>query len=432
MFLTIDTWRALLGRGALDAALARLYGAQALPRQRARHLMLLDRFAARFGPAREAAILSAPGRTELCGNHTDHQGGRVLAAAVTADCLAVVSPSGAPGRAALASEGYAPLTLSLEQLAPAAGERGTTAALLRGAAHCLAARGAIAGFDAALCSDVPAGAGLSSSAACAVLLGACLTACAGRMAAPEMLALAAQHAENEYFGKPSGLMDQMASAVGGLLLMDFREPGAPRVTRLDADFARCGLAVLLTDTGGSHADMTQAYAAIPRDMRLAARALGSETLGAADPAAFEAALPGLRGRVPALALLRAMHFFDENARVPAMAAALAAGDAARVIALARASGRSSFELLQNVCPADPEERGLALALALGERALRARGAAEDAFAVRVHGGGFAGTIQSFVPRELANGFRADMERLFGPGSCAPAVIRPVGVTALRP
>ena len=392
MFLTIDTWRALLGRGALDAALARLYGAQALPRQRARHLMLLDRFAARFGPAREAAILSAPGRTELCGNHTDHQGGRVLAAAVTADCLAVVSPSGAPGRAALASEGYAPLTLSLEQLAPAAGERGTTAALL----------------------------------------GACLTACAGRMAAPETLALAAQHAENEYFGKPSGLMDQMASAVGGLLLMDFREPGAPRVTRLDADFARCGLAVLLTDTGGSHADMTQAYAAIPRDMRLAARALGSETLGAADPAAFEAALPGLRGRVPDLALLRAMHFFDENARVPAMAAALAAGDAARVIALARASGRSSFELLQNVCPADPEERGLALALALGERALRARGAAEDAFAVRVHGGGFAGTIQSFVPRELANGFRADMERLFGPDSCAPAVIRPAGLTALRP
>lgn len=251
MFLTIDTWRALLGRGALDAALARLYGAQALPRQRARHLMLLDRFAARFGPAREAAILSAPGRTELCGNHTDHQGGRVLAAAVTADCLAVVSPSGAPGRAALASEGYAPLTLSLEQLAPAAGERGTTAALLRGAAHCLAARGAIAGFDAALCSDVPAGAGLSSSAACAVLLGACLTACAGRMAAPETLALAAQHAENEYFGKPSGLMDQMASAVGGLLLMDFREPGAPRVTRLDADFARCGLAVLLTDTAAA-------------------------------------------------------------------------------------------------------------------------------------------------------------------------------------
>ena len=201
---------------------------------------------------------------------------------------------------------------------------------------------------------------------------------------------------------------------------------------LDADFARCGLAVLLTDTGGSHADMTQAYAAIPRDMRLAARALGSETLGAADPAAFEAALPGLRGRVPDLALLRAMHFFDENARVPAMAAALAAGDAARVIALARASGRSSFELLQNVCPADPEERGLALALALGERALRARGAAEDAFAVRVHGGGFAGTIQSFVPRELANGFRADMERLFGPDSCAPAVIRPAGVTVLRP
>ena len=138
MFLTIDTWRALLGRGALDAALARLYGAQALPRQRARHLMLLDRFAARFGPAREAAILSAPGRTELCGNHTDHQGGRVLAAAVTADCLAVVSPSGAPGRAALASEGYAPLTLSLEQLAPAAGERGTTAALLRGAGVTLA------------------------------------------------------------------------------------------------------------------------------------------------------------------------------------------------------------------------------------------------------------------------------------------------------
>lgn len=428
---TVEEWRTLLDGGALDGALARLYGAADTERQRARYAALLDHFSARFDGAQKAFLLSAPGRTELCGNHTDHQRGRVLAAAVAADCVAVAAPNGTM-RVALESEGYAPVALSLAQLGPAPEEKNSPAALLRGTAAWLARSGPVAGFNAVMCSDVPGGAGLSSSAACGVLFGACLAACAGRPLPPLALAQAAQSAENEYFGKPSGLMDQLSSAVGGLVKIDFAQAQAPQVERLDADFARCGLAVILVETGGSHAGLTASYAAIPRDMRLVAHALGAEVLGEVDPAAFSAALPALRGRVPDLALLRALHFFDENARVDAMAAALCGGDAAQVLALARASGRSSFELLQNVCPTDPGERSLALALALTDRFFVSAGVGDGRWATRVHGGGFAGTIQTLLPVAQAEDYCAYMAQTFGRGCCHRVSIRPVGVTALVP
>ena len=520
---TVPEWRALLHGGALDAMLTSLYGADAVGAQRDRYDALLLRFAARFGEDRPAAIFSAPGRTEIGGNHTDHQRGRVLAAAVTMDCAAVAAPNG-EGRITLESEGYAPLGLSLDRLTPIAAERNTSAALLRGVAAGLKQRGhVIGGFDAVIGSNVPGGAGLSSSAAYAVLLGNCMTGLYEGAAGDAVeLAQVARQAENAFFGKPSGLMDQLASSVGGFVTIDFFDETAPRVERIPVDLSDLGLAVCLVNTGGSHADLTHEYAAIPQDMHLVARWFGRGVLAEVDPNAFYAALPALRESVSDLALLRAMHFFSENARVPEQAAALRGGDAARFLALVRASGRSSFALLQNICPMDRAERGLALALALTERfftdcahgtpdwasgskaaegkpgmrdsvlcgtpdwasgskaaegkpgirdsvfrempdwasgskaaegkpgirdsvlsgtpdwasgskAAEGKPGIRDSvfrempvWASRVHGGGFAGAIQTFVPLDCAAAYAAYMERVFGPGSCYRVSVRPVG------
>lgn len=427
-------WLDLLHGGALDGALASLYGAAAVQTQRARYDALLRRFAEAFGGQRTAVIVSAPGRTELCGNHTDHQRGHVLAAAVAEDCVAVASPR-ADDQAVLLSEGYAPVCLSLGRLEPDPAEQGTPAALLRGVAAGLARRGhTVGGFDAVACSTVPAGAGMSSSAAFEVLLANCLAGLYGTGAPDPMeIARVAWEAENRYFGKPCGQMDQLSSSLGGIVHIDFADAAAPRAECVVASLSKLGLAACLMHTGGSHADLTREYAAIPADMRLVAARLGKEVLSEVEERAFYEALPRLRGAVPDLSLLRAMHFFQENARVPRLVEALRTGDAAQFLALVRASGRSSFEVLQNVCPADSRERGLALALALTERFFACDGMQETAaphFAARVHGGGFAGAIQTFLPVGQAAAYTAYMEGIFGPGSCRPVVLRPAGGTVL--
>ena len=426
MLHSVSAWQSLLREGRLDDALRRLCGRESVAAERARYGALLDRFLAQFGPRPQAALVSAPGRTEIGGNHTDHQRGRVLAAAVTLDCIACAAPNG-ENCIRIHSEGYAPVRISLDSLAPVPSEAGTPAALVRGMAAGWRARGLPAGgFDAVVSSDVPAGAGLSSSAAFEVLVGACMRALYGGADDPAVLAQAAQEAESAFFGKPCGGMDQLVSAAGGLVMIDFFDAQRPAVERMEIDPAALGLGLCLVNTGGSHAGLTEEYAAIPEDMRRVAALFGRDVLAQVEPEAFSEAIPALRGRVPDRAILRAMHFFDENARVLRQAEALRAGDAERFLRLVRASGRSSFELLQNVCPANRDERGLALALALTERFFSENGFGQAGWAVRVHGGGFAGTIQTFAPLDILAAYTAYMERVFGPGSCCRVRIRPAG------
>ncbi|MDR0898312.1 MAG: galactokinase [Oscillospiraceae bacterium] len=384
-----------------------------------RYDALAARFAALYSEAGAPRFFSAPGRTEIGGNHTDHQGGRVLAAAIDRDSLLAAAPR-SDMRVRLHSEGYAPIELDLTDLSPQSAETGTTAALVRGCAAALAKAGrAVGGFDAAATSEVMPGSGLSSSAAMEVLLLATLDGLYGdgTLPAPERAQMA-QFAENVYFGKPSGLMDQMASSVGGLVAIDFG--GAePIIDPLSFDFAAQGYALAVVHTGGSHDNLTAAYAAIPAEMEQVAAQFGQKRLRDVDPAAFEAELPALRSRVSDRALLRAMHFFTEDARVPQQAAALRRGDLPGFLALINASGESSQALLQNLYQSPPEEP-LALALALSQQMLAGCGA------WRVHGGGFAGTILAFVPLDRLDAYRARMDAVFGAGACQPLNIRPVG------
>ncbi len=423
--MTIPGWRAALVGSAALQALSALYGEDA-PRQQARYRALLDAYCASFGDGTEISIFSAPGRSEIGGNHTDHQNGRVLAAAVTLDAVACAAKADG-GVVAIRSEGYDKLALALDSLSPRVDEQNASASLVRGVAAYFAEHGyRIGGFSAAVASDVPKGSGLSSSAAYGVLIGTILSGLYnGGGVAPAEIAKAAKFAENRYFYKPSGLMDQLASAVGGFLEIDFSDREYPAVARVDRDIGALGYALCVVSTGGSHADLTDEYASIPAEMGSVARCFGCEVLGNVDERVFHTSIGTLRGRVTDRALLRAMHFFAENARVPQQAAALRGGDMERFIRLMRESGRSSFELLQNVCPRDEAQRGLALALALSDRFIGARGAC------RVHGGGFAGTILALLPQADVSAYAAGMERVFGEGCCRRLNVRYAGSLEIK-
>ena len=369
---------------------------------------------------------SAPGRTEICGNHTDHQHGCVLAAAVDLETCAEATPRD-DGIVRVRSEGYAPVEIQLRDLAARKDERGTSAALVRGVAAGIAARGyALCGFDADVRSSVLPGSGLSSSAAYEVLIGRIFNAlsCQGRISAVE-IAQISQYAENVYFGKPSGLMDQMASSVGGLVFIDFADPQTPLVERVEFDFAHCGYTPCILDSGADHADLTDEYAAIPQEMRSVARCFGKEVLREVNEAEFYAQLKQVREQTGDRAVLRAMHFFDENRRVLEQVQALKNGDFDGFLAGVRDSGRSSWMLLQNIIPlGSTAHQQMALAQALCEKLLDGRGAC------RVHGGGFAGTILAFVPDEMLGQFRSGAEAVLGAGSCHVLSIRQTGGTRL--
>ncbi len=405
-------------------ALNRLYGADAR-RQPARYAALSDSFFEAFGMREEVRLLSAPGRSEIGGNHTDHQHGCVLAAAVTLDVIAAVAPR-ADGRICIRSAGYPPILLNTEDLAPRRRENNTSIALVRGIAARLAQLGyRIGGFDACVDSDVPKGSGLSSSAAYSILIATIFSYLYnnGRVPAVEQ-ALASRYAENVYFGKPSGLMDQLASASGGFVAIDFADAEHPVIERIDCDIESLGYSVCIVNAGGSHADLTPEYAAVPQEMGEVAARFQKSCLREVDETAFFTSLGGLRGKVSDRALLRAIHFFEENARVPLQAAALRAGDMDAFRQLMLASGRSSFMQLQNACPTNAAERSVALALALSARLLQNNGA------WRIHGGGFAGTIQALVPLAQVEAYGAEMERVFGGGCCYRLAIRPAGGTEI--
>ena len=367
-------------------------------------------------------IFSAPGRTEISGNHTDHQHGCVLAASVNLKTIARVTPNDT-GIIRVFSEGYAPVTVDVNDLSIRPEEINTTAALIRGVAAAFRQRGAkLGGFDAEVSSTVLPGSGLSSSAAFEVLLGNILNTLffEEKLDAVE-IAKIGQYAENVYFGKPCGLMDQMASSVGGMVFMDFADPENPLVEKIGFDFAATGHALCIIDTGADHADLTDEYAAIPRELEAVCRFFGKEYLRDVDEDAFYQRIPELRKAVGDRPVLRAMHVFNENRRVLRKKQALLDGDFAAFLALVKESGYSSWLLLQNVIPAGQKKhQEVALALALAEKLLEGHGAC------RVHGGGFAGTIQAFVPMDRLDAFRAGMEAALGAGKCHVLSITPHG------
>ena len=378
-------------------------------------------FAAVFGGAPER-YFSAPGRTEIGGNHTDHQRGRVLAAAVNLDTLAAVRINGT-NLIRIQSEGYPMCQVSLEKLEPVEKEINTTPALVRGVAARFRQLGCeVKGFDAYCTSTVLPGSGLSSSAAFEVLVGTIVNHLFfdGRVSQPEVAQIG-QYAENVFFGKPCGLMDQMASAVGNLVTIDFADRDNPVITPVNVDFASFGHALCIIDSRASHADLTDEYAAIPYELKEICEYFGREVTTQIDESEFFAAIPALREKCGDRAVLRAVHEYQENKRVPRQVAALEKGDFDTFLKLIRESGRSSWMYLQNVIPAGyKRNQDVALSLALCEHYLDGRGA------FRVHGGGFAGTVQAFVPFDLLESFRAGLDAVLGKGACHVLSIRPQG------
>ena len=408
-----------------------LYGQRdgMLVEQTTRYSQLLKRHEELIGNPEGVRLISAPGRTEIGGNHTDHNRGKVLAAAVNLDTVAVVNPR-SDSTVNIHSEGYAPMSISLDDLSVREEEKGTTAALVRGMAAGMKADGLeIGGFDAVMTSNVRSGSGLSSSAAVEVLLGAIFDELynGGDKLTAKRRAQISQYAENVYFGKPCGLMDQMASSVGGLTYIDFQEDN-PEVRAIQYDFAAKGYALVVVNTGGSHDDLTPDYAAIPAEMRAVAACFGEEHLRRVLPEQFIQAIPRLReelkGKNADRSILRAAHYFAENRRVADEVNALLNDNLDDFFRLVIESGRSSFCYLQNIFPtADRQE--LSLGLMLAEQKLTAEGA------WRVHGGGFAGTTLNFVPQKRVDAFVRDMETIFGVNSCNILDIRPVGPAVIK-
>ena len=433
MYAVMKRCNALLAElknGGFDGELAALYAPDgdkpALEAARSRAVHVAEEFIARFGDAPSAALFSGPGRTEIGGNHTDHQHGHVLCGSVDLDTLACAAPNGG-NVIRVVSEGYPAVEVDLGDLTPKKGEENTSAALVRGVAAKLTGMGyALSGFDAYAVSNVIAGAGLSSSASYEVLLGNIFNRffCGGKLD-PITIAKVGQYAENAYFGKPCGLMDQMGSSIGGAVFIDFADPANPIVERADYDFGRSGHALCIVDTGSCHADLTDDYADITREMGAVAAHFGKrflrEVLRDIPLSDFRGAIPALRTECGDRAVLRAMHFFNDDRRAAKEYAALKTGDFDRFLELVNDSGLSSELLLQNIwSPGAPKEQAVSLALTIGKELLGGEGA------IRVHGGGFAGTVQAFVPNELLDSFKSGMEAVLGEGKCHILRIRAQG------
>ena len=367
---------------------------------------------------------SVPGRVELCGNHTDHQHGCVVAAAIDLNMLATACKT-EDFRVSIYSEQMGALEVDLYDLQPQEQEAGSSAGLVRGVAAWLAEAGIpVGGFQAYITSEIPIGSGLSSSAAFEVLIAALFNRFyAADTLSPQTLAIAAQYAENLYFGKPSGLMDQLTCATGGVCAIDFAQIAQPRVHSLPFNCADYGYQLFIVNTHSSHAHLTEAYASIPREMSAVARALGKSHLRECDPAQFYAEFPALRQKLGDRPLLRAHHFFTENARAICLSSSLEQGDFSAFLQFLRQSGASSFQYLQNVfLSSSPEHQSLSLALARSEHLLQGEGAA------RVHGGGFAGTILAIVPNQLSERYTLEMDTLFGKGSAIPLQFSSHGIS----
>ena len=397
---------------------------KAVEAQKPRYVEALNDFGELFGYDREVNIMSAPGRTEVCGNHTDHNNGKVLAASINLDAIAVVSKND-DNIIRVKSKGHKMNVVDLDDLVPNEANFGSSTTLVQGVAATIKNLGyTVAGFDACTTSDVMGGSGLSSSAAFEVLLGSILSYMFndGKIS-PVEIAKVAQYSENVFFGKPCGLLDQMASSVGTFVTIDFKSTKDPVIKKIDFDFSKSGHSLCIVDTHGNHSDLTDDYAAVRAEMESVAQALGKNVLREVSYEEFFAALPELTGRVNDRAILRAIHFFNENKRVEKAVECLENNDFEGFKQVIIDSGRSSFMLNQNVyTPKNPTEQKLSLALAISKELLDGKGA------WRVHGGGFAGTIQAFVPNDMLDVYKKTIEGVFGEGSCHVLIIRPVGGT----
>ncbi len=392
--------------------------------QRTRYINTIREFIGIFGGDRDVIITSAPGRTEVCGNHTDHNNGKVLAASVNLDAIAVCALNES-NTVRVQSIGHAMNVVDLDKLLPDEAEFGHSTAMVRGVAAKIKDMGySVGGFDAVTASDVMGGSGLSSSAAFEVLLGTSISYLFndGKIS-PVEIAKIAQYSENVFFGKPSGLLDQTASSVGTFVTIDFKSTENPVIKKVDFDFSASGYSLCIVDTGGSHSDLTDDYAAVRGEMESVAEAMGKSVLRETDYGEFKKALPELFGKVSERALLRAFHFYNENIRVEKAVEALESGNFDAFKEIIIDSGRSSYMYNQNVySPSNPTSQRLSLALCVTEDILKGKGA------YRVHGGGFAGTIQAFVPNEMLDEYKAAIESVFGAGNCHVLIIRPIGGT----
>ncbi len=415
--------REQIKNGSYDARFKRVYVTdEAVKAQYERYCSLADDFDSVYSPEREVRMFSAPGRTEVGGNHTDHNHGKVLAAGINLDAIAIASKND-ENIVRVKSRGYSMDTVDISDLTVHEEETGHSPALVRGVVKGFENYGyKVGGFDAVTASAVLSGSGLSSSAAYEVLVGTMLNYLYNDGAVdPVTIAKIAQYAENEYFGKPCGLMDQMACSVGSFIGIDFKDPTEPVIEKVDFDFASCGHSLCIVDTKGSHSNLTDEYAAIRIEMENVAHQLGKTVLREVDEEEFEEKLPQLRSEVGDRAVLRAMHFFNDNRRVDREIEALKGGDFEAFKKNVLESGASSYMYNQNVfAPKQPDVQPVSVALAVSEEILRGKGA------WRVHGGGFAGTIQAFVPNELLGEYKRKIEAVFGEGSCYVLSVRPVG------
>ena len=428
MMKSIPVWKQELSDGVHAARLASLYccAPAETASEAARYAAVLDGLEKTFGSHAEAGLYSAPGRTEIGGNHTDHQHGRVLAGSVNIDMIAAAAPND-KNQLRVQSEGYDLCVIDLNDLEARKEEENTTASLLRGECAAFTQRGAkLAGLDVYISSNVPKGSGVSSSAAFEVLIGVILNDCfMTEKVSPIAIAQIGQWAENVYFGKPCGLMDQMASSVGNIITIDFASLAKPVVEPVAVDFSKAGLALCILDSGADHADLTDEYAAIPAECRAVAAVCGGEVLRDVPFETFLAKLPECRRQCGDRAVLRAFHVYADNDRVAKQVAVLRDGDFGTFLSLVNESGCSSWEYLQNVIPAGyKEHQEVGVTIAAAKHLLGDKGA------VRVHGGGFAGTVQAFVPVEMLDEFKAGMEAILGEGRCHVLSIRPEGGAVL--
>jgi len=406
----------------------KLYGTDTsvLKEQAIRYSSLIQQFKASFGHE-GADVFSSPGRTEIGGNHTDHNFGRVLAGAVNLDNIAVVAKNGS-NVVRVKSIGYPDFEVDLSQLSVVPTEKYTSVSLVRGICARFKELGyQIGGFDACIDSRVPVGSGLSSSASFEVLIGAVINQLfnGGKMT-PVQNAIIGQWSENNYFGKPCGLMDQTACAVGGLITIDFADPSKPIVKEVNFDFIATGFSLVITDTGGNHADLNDEYASLPTDMKAVAGELGKKVLREVTMEQVLNIAPEIREKVGDRAILRAIHFQGDNQRVVDQVNALEKNDFQSFLKMVVKSGYSSFMYNQNIFPVNNvKEQGVSLALAISDLVLDGHGA------WRVHGGGFAGTIQAFVPQNLVDKYVKTLEHVYGKGRCHKLFIRAEGAIKLE-
>lgn len=427
--MTPETLRQSILNGSLDLRLSRLYGDEALDLAHRRYIAIVDDFISRYGNSFEdVSLFSVPGRSELSGNHTDHNHGKVIAASIELDVIAIAAKTD-DRIIKIKSAGFPEDIVDLNSFTyPDPSRFGHSDALIAGVASGLSQRGrTVGGLVACTSSNVLKGSGLSSSAAFENMVGTMLSHLYNSGAVDYVeIAQISQYAENEFFGKPCGLMDQVACAAGGIVAIDFNDPSAPIINKQSFDLNSFGYRLCIVNTGGNHADLTEDYAAVPAEMKSVAAHFGKSVLRDVSEDAFYAEIPLLREKLGDRAVMRAVHFFDENRRVEKQQAALSANDIEAFFAEVRASGLSSFRYLQNVYTVkNTAEQGLSLALCLSEHFFEVHGIRG---VCRVHGGGFAGTIQAYLPAEHAAAYAAVMNNIFGEGACLTLKIRQNGAT----